>query len=379
MPGYGYIPSTIQNLATNFSATTGRVNLEWTPHLSFTDQTLLYATYSRGYKSGGFNTPCQSVAGQSCPYSSTFAPEFINAYEVGTKNTLLNGHLVLNGDFFYYDYTGYQISTIVSKSSVNTNINADIYGAELEAIYEPIHNLTLNTNLGYLHTEITSGNVLDQANLTQGNPNVTLVKGSDGSNCVVNTQVLTGLLSTIQGQPIGVQQLAILGSSSVPNSQGICGGQTNYAQLGLYNYAAAPGISTATANGVQVGQGIAASLKGNKLPNSPDFTVSVGAQYVFDLPRDWKATLRGDYYWQDSSYSRIFNTVLDQLQSYDNVNATLTFNQPDWKLDVQLFVKNAFDSQPITDTYLTDASSGLFSNVFTLDPRTYGISVTKRF
>jgi outer membrane receptor protein involved in Fe transport len=379
VPGYGYIPSTIQRLATNFSATTGRVNLDWTPHLSFTDQTLIYATYSRGYKSGGFNTPCQSVAGQSCPYADTFAPEYIDAYEIGTKNTLLGGHLVLNGDFFYYNYTGYQISTIVSKSSVNTNINADIYGAELEAIYQPIRNLTLNTNLGYLHTEITGGNVLDQANLTQGNPNVTLVKGSDGSNCVVNTQALTALLAGIQGQPIGIQQLAILGSSSVPNSQGVCGGQASYAAFGLYNYAGAPGVSTATANGVQVGQGIAASLKGNSLPNSPDFTVSVGAQYVFDLPRDWKATLRGDYYWQDSSYSRIFNTTLDYLQSYDNVNATLTFNQPAWKLDVQLFVKNAFNSQPITDTYLTDASSGLFSNVFTLDPRTYGISVTKRF
>jgi outer membrane receptor protein involved in Fe transport len=48
-------------------------------------------------------------------------------------------------------------------------------------------------------------------------------------------------------------------------------------------------------------------------------------------------------------------------------------------VDVQIYVKNAFNSQPITDAYLTDASSGLFSNTFTLDPRTYGVSVTKRF
>jgi outer membrane receptor protein involved in Fe transport len=61
------------------------------------------------------------------------------------------------------------------------------------------------------------------------------------------------------------------------------------------------------------------------------------------------------------------------------VNATLTFSNRPWKVDVQIYVKNAFNSQPITDAYLTDASSGLFSNTFTLDPRTYGVSVTKRF
>jgi iron complex outermembrane receptor protein len=42
-------------------------------------------------------------------------------------------------------------------------------------------------------------------------------------------------------------------------------------------------------------------------------------------------------------------------------------------------VKNAFNAQPITGTYLTDATSGLFQNVFTLDPRTYGAQLTKRF
>ncbi|MDP9103559.1 MAG: TonB-dependent receptor, partial [Pseudomonadota bacterium] len=105
---------------------------------------------------------------------------------------------------------------------------------------------------------------------------------------------------------------------------------------------------------------------------------SLGAQYVMDFG-PWRSTARVDYYWQDSSYARIFNTVSDQLRSYDNVNATLTFDRRDWGLNVQLYIKNAFDKQPITDTYLTDASSGLFTNVFTLDPRTYGVSVTKKF
>ena len=108
-------------------------------------------------------------------------------------------------------------------------------------------------------------------------------------------------------------------------------------------------------------------------------TVSVGAQYVFQLPADWRATLRGDYYWQDDSFARIFNASNDRLQAYHVVNATLTFANLGMGVDLQLFAKNALNAQPITGTYLTDATSGLFQNVFTLDPRTYGAQLTKRF
>jgi outer membrane receptor protein involved in Fe transport len=378
------VAPTIQRCTLVNNETTGRVNIDWTPHLSFTNQTLVYGSYSRGYKGGGFNTPCAPIQGSTgCGYPLTYQPETIDAFEVGTKNTLLDGRLVLNGDFFFYNYTGYQISTIVAKSSVNTNINAHIYGVELESIYSPVNHLTLNANIGYLHTEITGGSVLDQANLTQGNPNLTLVKASDGSNCVVNTQVLAAILAGVNASPggaaPGVQQLALLGApGGAGGATGVCGGQANYAAAGLYNYAGA-NVSTTVVNGVPVGQGVGASLKGNDLPNSPEFTISIGAQYVFSMPNDWQATVRGDYNWQDSSYARIFNAVEDQLRSWDNVNATLTFANRPLALDIQFYVKNAFNSQPITDAYLTDASSGLFYNTFTLDPRTYGISVTKRF
>ena len=125
--------------------------------------------------------------------------------------------------------------------------------------------------------------------------------------------------------------------------------------------------------------GVPVDLSGHQLPNTPDFTVSAGAQYTFDFSNDWKAVLRGDYYWQDNSFARIYNAVNDILQSYHYVNATLTFSDVAQGLDVQFFVKNAFNAQPITGVYLTDPTSGLFQNVFTLDPRTYGVQLTKKF
>ncbi len=335
---------------------TGRANLQWTPTLSFTDKTMIYATYSRGYKGGGFNTPCQEGAIGSgtgtCPYPADYNPEFIDAYEVGTKNTLLGGSLQLNLTGFYYNYTGYQVSEIVAESSVNLNVNAKIYGVEFESIWSPIHNLTLNANVGAIHTAIDNNTYeVDQLNLTQGNAAYTLVKQTSGSNCLAPTAAVAGFIAT--GQPAYG-----LGTLCDPTS------------------AAAKAFGATTNPYIY---GVPKNIGGNQLPNTPPVTVSVGAQYVFQLPADWRATVRGDYYWQDDSFARIFNAVNDRLQSYHVVNATVTFANVGSGVDLQLFVKNAFNAQPITGTYLTDATSGLFQNVFTLDPRTYGAQLTKRF
>jgi outer membrane receptor protein involved in Fe transport len=331
---------------------TGRANLEWTPHVNFTDQTLVYATYSRGYKGGGFNTPCQAelggAGGGACGYPLAYAPEFINAFELGTKNTLLNRTLTLNGDVFYYDYTGYQISTIVAKSSVNENINAKIWGVELQSVWSPIHNFEIDGNLGYLHTSIDSGQTsIDPLNLTQGNPAYTLVKQTNGSNCLAYTAGVAEWMAL--GEPA-----AGLGS--------LCAGIPG-----------TPFVGTGSAQ-----SGIPVDLSGKQLPNSPHWTVNVGAQYIFDVG-DFKVTPRVDWYWQDNSYARIFNAVNDYLPAYHVVNATLTFDYAAQGLQLQLYVKNLLDAQPITGVYLSDASTALFQNVFTLDPRTFGARLTKRF
>jgi outer membrane receptor protein involved in Fe transport len=355
---------------------TGRANLDWTPTLSFTDKTLVYASYSRGYKGGGFNTPCQTglgtvgSVGNNCPYPLSYNPEFIDAFEVGTKNTLLGGSLTLDADAFYYNYNGYQISSIVDKSSVNLNINAKIYGAEFESVYSPIRNFTVNANIGYLHTRIDNNQFeVDTLNLTQGNPNYTLLHADDGTACLAPTNYLAALIAG--GAPAPFLNSGVIPPSTTPAFAGACtaaGYATGNAIAGNANY-----VNFNNVNGVPV------NLGGKQLPNSPNWTISLGAQYVFDLPDDWRATLRGDYYWQGQSWARVFNAVNDQLLAYHVVNATLTFAQSTNGLEVKLWVKNVFNAQPITGVYLTNDTSGLFQNVFTLDPRTYGVQLTKRF
>ena len=363
-------------------STTGRLNLEWTPKLGFTDQTMVYASYSRGYKAGGFNTPCdlQSPGCGSVPL--TYAPESVDAYEIGTKNVLADGRLVLNLTAFHYDYDDYQVAAIINKSSVAQNVDAAISGLELESIWEPIERLRFNLNAGLLKTRIRGGAVLDTLDRTHDDPRLSIVKAQDGSNCVVNRAALAGLLAIQEGAP-GAPN--VRGVTHNPAALlGVCSGL--YPTYGLYNYA---GMRVTTApivvdnspqpnTIVQVGQGEPVSLNGNHLPNAPSWTLSFGAEYGW-LVAGWLATLRGDYYRQGDSYARIFNTATDKLKGYAVVNATLTVASPRQDLDVQLFVKNLMNATPITDLYVTDDSSGLSSNAFTLDPRTFGVAVTKRF
>ena len=102
--GYGYPITGVVNQ--QWDQLTGRAAVNWTPKLDFTDQTLVYGSFAHGYKAGGANPPgavFQKYNAANIPepiHPLTFKPEFINAYELGSKNTLLDGALTLNGDVF---------------------------------------------------------------------------------------------------------------------------------------------------------------------------------------------------------------------------------------------------------------------------------------
>jgi iron complex outermembrane recepter protein len=169
IPGYGYPVTAVVNQQWN--EWTGRFVANWTPKLDFTDQTLIYASYSHGYKAGGANPPGavlltlgpQDVANPIHPL--TFRPEFIEAFELGSKNTLLDGALTLNGDVFYYNYTGYQISRIIDRTAINDNFDAHVKGAEVEGTYEPIPGLRINFAGGWEDTALAKGSHGGQSRL----------------------------------------------------------------------------------------------------------------------------------------------------------------------------------------------------------------------
>lgn len=140
-----------RNLSDSWDAVTGTINLDWKP----SDKTLVYAKYSRGYKSGGF------LLGTLAP-QPTADEETVNAYEVGWKSTI-GGRLILNGSAFYNDFKDLQLNlsqlNAAGTAAANNfvNVDAEAYGLELEAIWQPIQPLQISASYGYLHTEITKG------------------------------------------------------------------------------------------------------------------------------------------------------------------------------------------------------------------------------
>lgn len=107
------------------------------------NQLLIYASATRGFKSGGFN-----ITGTEPAYS----PETIWAYEAGLKTTLLDRTLQLNASAFYYDYKDLQVQAFTPEGTLDiTNAaSSTIKGLELEVTATPVSGLQLNLSGAYL-------------------------------------------------------------------------------------------------------------------------------------------------------------------------------------------------------------------------------------
>lgn len=364
-------------LSAEFEEVTGRAGIDWQPDLGFTDDTLLYGFYSRGYKGGGLNPP--QPAGNLNAYPATFDPEFIDSYELGTKNTLADGALQLNATGFYYDYKGYQITQIVNRTSANFNIDAKLQGLEIESIWNPVSTFVVNANLGLLKSEIQDTFSIDVLNRTNGRADlVTLKNASSYANCVVSAQGYTAVLRAIGAGalPVGASRglcsgaLAGLTSTLAPFNGG--------SPIASVTYTDSNGV-VRTAGGLTPFDGEAQSVDGNAIPGAPESTLNLGAEYTWEPGSfgAWGLTGRLDYYRQAESYSRVFNSARDALDSWDNLNVSVVLFNDDTGVRIEAFGKNVSDEEVITGAYLTDDSSGLFTNIFLTEPRTYGVSITK--
>src|SRR5574337_236935 len=140
----------------SFSGTTPTVSLTY----QVTPNNMIYARYAEGFLAGGFNGEAQSVISAITPYQ----PETQKTYEIGTKNTLLDGRLSLNADIFYNRVNNLQqavFTAVGSNGSTILNVGSSHQqGFELEAHLRPTEDLTLGLNYGYLHAKFDKFMVL---------------------------------------------------------------------------------------------------------------------------------------------------------------------------------------------------------------------------
>jgi iron complex outermembrane recepter protein len=134
------------------------------------DDVLVYASASRGFKSGGFDGRANTDFG-----FRPFRPEYVWSYEGGAKTSWMDGRLTLNAAIFYNDYTDVQVTSFGSDpvtgvfvSQFTNAASARTYGAELELAARPDSRLTITGSLGlldaaYRRFDILEGGVVTDA------------------------------------------------------------------------------------------------------------------------------------------------------------------------------------------------------------------------
>jgi iron complex outermembrane receptor protein len=146
---YRYFPPAQQRQKYNeFTPTAG---IQFHP----TDNVMLYTSYSKGFKAGGWTTrlsnPLANIA------DAAFGPEKAQTYELGVKSTLLNRHLQANFAVFDTKYDGIQLNIQEAASPVLHNAgNAKLKGAELELQALTGTGLSVNLAAGYIDAKYSS-------------------------------------------------------------------------------------------------------------------------------------------------------------------------------------------------------------------------------
>lgn len=267
---------------------TPRVSLEFKP----ADNVFLYATFSQGFKSGGFN-----LGGLQAPFN----PENLTDYEVGLKAEWFDRRLRTNVSVFAYDYKDLQVSKVLGALIVVDNAaRAKLYGAEFDITAMPLQGLELAANLALLHSKYT-----DFCNQDPARPS-----GPAAPQC--------------PGDPL------------------------------------------------------AFDLSGNKLNQSPDYSISLSAQYTASLPFG-ELTLRGEAYIVDNYYFTPLNQSFVGQAAYEKYNAFVTFKPESGNWSLQGYVRNIGNKRTKASSVVGSGLAGFPISGSYDPPRTYGVELRYNF
>lgn len=132
-------------------------NVSWRLGLEFkpTQDSLLYATVSRGTKSGGYFSGITTSTDQLRPYE----PEELTAYEVGAKAKYET--VRLEASVFYYDYQDFQAFVrfdggFVPVQKLDNIDSAEVFGADFDVLWSPLPDTDVTLRLGLLDTELSA-------------------------------------------------------------------------------------------------------------------------------------------------------------------------------------------------------------------------------
>jgi iron complex outermembrane recepter protein len=156
-PPPGIVAACPRTATTKNEKVTPRLTAEFRPN----DDMLIYATYAKGFKPGGFNTnEIVEFTGQG------YRPERVNAYELGVKSSLFDRAVTANLSGYFNDYTDQQIGVqnsltsptgqVVTTAGIVNAGSVEIYGFEADLDWRVNSNIRLDLTYAYTHAEFKS-------------------------------------------------------------------------------------------------------------------------------------------------------------------------------------------------------------------------------
>ncbi|EED32862.1 putative TonB-dependent receptor [gamma proteobacterium NOR5-3] len=151
IPGGPGGPPVVATDSRSESKFTGAVTLQW----DYSDNTMLYANFSQGHKTGGFS---DRIEGPGADFE--FDEENVDSFEVGAKASLLDGALALNIALYHMDIEGLQLSTQIPGDvpafAVSNAADSTSRGIEFDSTWAVSSVWTLGANFAYTDAEYDS-------------------------------------------------------------------------------------------------------------------------------------------------------------------------------------------------------------------------------
>ncbi len=210
-PDYAAVVNATTSHALHNTALTGRAGIDFTP----TPDTLLYLSYSRGYRSGAFN-------GQFLFSNSDFTsvrPETLDSVEAGWKTQWLDRRLQLNGALFHYQYKNQQIIDIrpTGQQPLINLGKSKIDGGELELVARPVPPLTVHVGIGVLDAKVQDGALAGGTINVNGHtlPNAPKFSGTVSTDWNIANWRLVGLTAHFDGDYASKQYFELVNEDRI--------------------------------------------------------------------------------------------------------------------------------------------------------------------
>jgi iron complex outermembrane receptor protein len=298
--GLRYTKDEVESTVSNFFAPTpafinpktedltGRVALEWDAD----DDTMTYASYTRGLKPGGSNLTFSE--GDEALVRAAFEDETIDAYEIGLKSEFMNSRVRTNVAAFYYDYTNlqFQASDFNEFGSGVSNIpESEIYGIELEMTALIGDRFSLDVKLASIQSEVSADYLaLDNRLLIED---------------------------------------VLLADGVTPAKEEIHGANRDVV-------------------------GFLQNLSGNELAKTPGLTADISLGFEDQMKDGAYIGASLQYTYRGEFEQRVFNNPeVDTVDSYDLINLTMSYDNSDEVWGVDLIAYNLLDEDGINSA-MTD-------------------------